>query len=283
MKKRLEQLKNSIAAHPTSARQGLVLPVPRPGQLHRTAGGEENPDWFYLVTEVSEDCCEIIPGCFNALMAGPSDIVLPPDVFGDYVFVSLDMAATLPREAVKTGFAELDVDTYNRIIDSQLEYETGGKGDFPSYPFALPYISRHDPRIVYHKKMAKLIQVEQARLVIAETDSRLILPPLWQPEQDVLAAGDEKGNIRKKCSVDTRSEVLIMEYSPSEKRVWIDVFSSDMKRTSSLDEAEIINAHEQVLGTIAEGCCVLAVEDGFDGSVAIRLKDGCICILAELP
>ena len=114
-------------------------------------------------------------------------------------------------------------------------------------------------------------------------DDSLILSPLWQPEQEVLAAGDEKGNIRKKCSVDTRSEVLIMEYSPSEKRVWLDIFSSDMKRASSLDGAEIIDAHENVLGTIAEGRCVLAVEDGFDGSVAVRLKDGSICTLVELP
>ena len=113
-------------------------------------------------------------------------------------------------------------------------------------------------------------------------DDSLILPPLWQPDLEVLAAGDEKSNIRKKCSVDTRSEVLIIEYSPSEKRVWIDIFSSDMKRTSSLDGAEIIDAHEQVIGTIADGCCVLAVGDVFDGSVAVRLKDGGICTLAEL-
>ena len=113
-------------------------------------------------------------------------------------------------------------------------------------------------------------------------DDSLILPPLWQPDLEVLAAGDEKSNIRKKCSVDTRSEVLIIEYSPSEKRVWIDIFSSDMKRTSSLDGAEIIDAHEQVIGTIADGCCVLGVGDVFDGSVAVRLKDGGICTLAEL-
>lgn len=129
--------------------------------------------------------------------------------------------------------------------------------------------------------LSKVAQFSKSRLPSWFDDS-LILPPLWQPELEVLAAGEEKSNIRKKCSVDTRSEVLFIEYSPSEKRVWIDIFSSDMKRTSSLDGAEIIDAHEQVIGTIADGCCVLAVEDVFDGSVAVRLKDGGICTLAEL-
>lgn len=129
--------------------------------------------------------------------------------------------------------------------------------------------------------LRKVAQFSKSRLPSWFDDS-LILPPLWQPELEVLAAGEEKSNIRKKCSVDTRSEVLFIEYSPSEKRVWIDIFSSDMKRTSSLDGAEIIDAHEQVIGTIADGCCVLAVEDVFDGSVAVRLKDGGICTLAEL-
>ena len=284
MKKRLEQLKTNIAAHPISARQGLVLPVPRPGQLHRTADWAKNPDWFYLVTEVSEDNCEIIPGCFDAMMAGPGDIVLPPEVFGDYVFLSLDMAATLPREAVKIGFAELDVDTYNRVIDSQLEYETGAKGDMPSYPCALPYISRHDPRIAYHKKMSKLIQSEQTGLVIEETGSGLILPPLWPKLPEVLAAGDERGNIRKKCSIDTRQEVLSMVFSPTEKRAWIKILNADMSDFSTaLDGAEVIDSREKVLGAISSGRCGFAVEADFDGSVAIRLADGSVCILTAMP
>ena len=115
-------------------------------------------------------------------------------------------------------------------------------------------------------------------------DDSLILPPLWQPKQEVLAARDEKGNIRKKCSIDTRQELLSMVFSPTEKRAWIKVLSPDMSDFSTaLDGSEIIDARGKVLGVISRGRCDFAADAYFDGSVAIRLSDGSVCILTSVP
>ena len=115
-------------------------------------------------------------------------------------------------------------------------------------------------------------------------DDSLILPPLWSPKREVLAAGDEKENIRKKCSIDTRQEVLFMVFSPTEKRAWIKILSSDMSDFSTaLDGSEIIDAREKKLGVISSGRCDFAVDADFDGSVAIRLSDGSVCILTSIP
>lgn len=115
-------------------------------------------------------------------------------------------------------------------------------------------------------------------------DDSLILPPLWPKLPEVLAAGDEKKNIRKKCSIDTRQEVLSMVFSPTEKRAWIKILNADMSDFSTaLDGAEVIDSREKVLGAISSGRCDFAVEADFDGSVAIRLADGSVCILTAMP
>ena len=272
--KQMAELKAAIASKPSPlARQGLVLKIPAPGQLHRTGmrGGSE---WFYLVTEVNSAHCDVIPGSIDAIMAGPNDIVLPPTVLGSMVFLSLDLAATLPRAALGVGFAELDGDIFNRIIDSQKEYENGQRGNVKSFPFALSYISRHDPRIVYHKKMADFIKRKQAELRDVFFENPFILHPLWQLESVTLAAGDEKKNIRVKCAIDGRLEILVLEYSPDEKKVWVRIFSVASERTEALDGAAIIDAAEKTLAVIAGGSCEFIAPDGFDGAIAIRTTDG---------
>lgn len=150
LKERLENLK---------ATQDVELLDLAPGQLHRWAEFEELPELFYLITEINDDYCDVIPGSLDAVMAGTGDIILPKDVLGDFVFLSLDMAATLPRKALGKGFAILDDATYDRVIDSQIEFETGSKGATPSFPFAaLGFAGREDSRRIYHQKMSEIIQ-----------------------------------------------------------------------------------------------------------------------------
>jgi hypothetical protein len=157
-KRHWEQLRQYIKEHPTTAKQGLTLTTPAPGQLHRPVDALGEPDVFYLITEVQDDYVEVIPGSFDSMMACTDDIILPKSVFGKFTFLSLNLSATLPASAIGEGFAVLDDDTYNRIIDSQLEYETGEKGELPSFPFAaLPYFSKSDPRKYYHDRIAEII------------------------------------------------------------------------------------------------------------------------------
>ena len=277
IKKQIAELRIAIAANPLSARQGLHLESPAPGQLHYTkmpAGS----DWFYFIAGVSAPRCEVIPGCFDVLKAGPEDIVLPPGVLGAMVFLSLDLAASVPRQAVGTGFAVLDDATCGRIAVSRQKYEAGLQGDPAAFPFALGYVSRHDPRISYHKKMADFMQREQVKYSV-----RFRFKPLWT-ERPALAAGDETKNIRRKCAIDGRTEVLILEYSPEEHTVWIDLFSADLSaRSGALDGMEVVDAGEKVLGVIAGGCCEFAAGPAFDGSIALRGADGVVRVLTAIP
>lgn len=158
-KRHWEQLCQRIKEHPTTAKQGLTLPTPAPGQLHWPISPADEPDMFYLIVEVFDKYVEVIPGSFDAMMACTDDIILPKSVFGKFTFLSLNLSATLPDSALGKGFAVLDDDTFNRIIDSQLEYETGEKGELPSFPFAaLPYASESDPRKFYHDHIVDIMK-----------------------------------------------------------------------------------------------------------------------------
>ena len=91
VEKLFEEIKNSDPA-PTSALQGLDLPQPETKQLHPAKFQLENvddtdiQDFFLLITGINEkeNSCEVIPGSFEGMMAGPDDIVLPENVLGQW-------------------------------------------------------------------------------------------------------------------------------------------------------------------------------------------------------
>ena len=165
-----------------------------------------------------------------------------------------------------------------------------------------PIEDENDVRLEYlQEEMAVFAKVDSMDLALAETPSTeeapevkaednpfldwlngLILPPLWRSEDSLaLAAGGEKDIIQKKCAIESREEILSLEYAPKKNAVWIHVFSADRTISTSLDGTQIIKADERSLGTIQNGECVLNVEKGFDGSIALRLKDGMVCLLEE--
>lgn len=163
----LEQLRNSNSTKKNSAVQGVELTEPAPGQLHISKEQIASPesveihDFFFLVIKVSEKSCNVIPGSWDGIMAGPQDIVLPQDVLGQYVYLSPDMQTTVPREALANGFAILDNKTYQRVLVSLTKTSGNGKGKEESpRPFsgAMPYISDFDDRIEYHKTQRKLLK-----------------------------------------------------------------------------------------------------------------------------
>lgn len=163
----LEQLRNTNSAKKNSAVQGVELTEPAPGQLHISKEQIASPesveihDFFFLVIKVSEKSCNVIPGSWDGIMAGPQDIVLPQDVLGQYVYLSPGMQTTVPREALANGFAILDNETYQRVLVSLTKTSDNGKGKEESpRPFsgAMPYISDFDDRIEYHKTQQELLE-----------------------------------------------------------------------------------------------------------------------------
>lgn len=172
-----------------------------------------------------------------------------------------------------------------------------------------PIVDENDIRLKYlQEEMAVFAKVDSMDLALAETvepsavsvasaasaqekkDNTLfdwidgfILTPLFREEDSMaLAAGSERKPVRRKCVIDGREEILHLAYSPEKGSVWIDIFSADDSDFSmALDGSEIVDADGIGLGTIQDGSCMLTVGKDFDGSIAIRLKDGTICTLAE--
>ncbi|MBP5585868.1 MAG: hypothetical protein J6Y92_05900 [Lentisphaeria bacterium] len=267
-----------------SVRKDGIDPVtvsisPEPGQLHSLAVETDMWEEFVLVLEKNDDTCQVIPGSMNAMKGGPDDILIPDPDSDALWMLSLPLVTELPTDALLPAFA--------KIPAGMLEYirkgvEKAGKHEplDGSYRFCLPYIGTGDSRIDYHERLSDLLRK-------AEMKNRMdgfTFRPLWDNEESMaLAAGSEKGIIQKKCVVEGREELLSLKYSPEKDAVWIYVFSADRSGISAaLDGTEIIDSDERVLGTIQAGECRLNVERGFDGRIALRLKDGTIRLLKSL-
>ena len=160
----LEELRATVADNPTSAIQGVKLEEIKVQQLHpsqeqlKQLEDEDVQDFFFLITQVGENTCEVIPGSMDGVMAGPDDIVLPKNILGQYVYLSLDMKTTVPKSALSDGFAILEEECYQRVLASCKEFDGEAAGEIPAYSRAMPYISAHDDRIEYHKKQQQLIE-----------------------------------------------------------------------------------------------------------------------------
>ena len=286
----LEQLHQNIKNNPTSAEQGLNLTTPQPAQIHWPQN-QEDPDLFYLITEVFDNYCEVIPGSFDSMMACDDDIILPKSVFGNFVFLSLNLAATLPVSAIGKGFARLNDETYNRVIDSQIEYETGEKGEYASFPFAtLPYANPQDPRKIYHDNIASIIIDEQQKFIEKMADipedniirvnfsqsmsipdkCKIDLPPIFEKEEFCLAAGEEKRNPYAECYVFNYDTAIFVEYEIDKKLLRIDCFlSSDSSEESLLfDGWYVCDSCGKKIGIIDEGKARIEDICQFDGQLS---------------
>ena len=272
-----DKLLRLIKENPPSARQGLNTEKKTPGMLCRTTEFEANPDLFYLVTEIDGNYCDIIPGSLDGIMAGPDDIVLPKNVLGDFIFLSLDLAATLPVKALGKAFAMLDNDTYNRIIDSQIKYETGEKGDSPSYSFGLPYISKFDSRVAYHEIITDLVQQAQAP-VYSEVFANAAEPidfaatvkkwfqsqftPAFDAPEVALAAAAARKNPQAECTVAGFTGSVILEYSIMEKQLHIDFYDADGNiEKQQFENWKIVNEQGDTLGSVRGGTAIVPMAE----------------------
>ena len=277
-----EKLSRLIKENPLSARQGLNTEEKTPGMLCRTAWFEANPNLFYLVTEIDGKYCDIIPGSLDGIMAGPDDIVLPKKVLGDFIFLSLDLAATLPVRALGKAFAMLDNDTYNRIIDSQIKYEIGEEGDSPSYSFGLPYISRFDSRVAYHEIIMDLVQQAQAPVYsevfanVAEPIDFTAIVKKWfqdnfvsifEMPEAVLAAGPARKNPHAECSL--AGFPVLLEYSISEKQLHIDFYDAAGNiEKQQFENWKIVNEQGDTLGSVRSGTAIVPMAE-FDPRICL--------------
>ena len=284
-----EKLLRLIKENPLSAKQGLNSEVKTPGMLCRTSEFEANPDLFYLVTEVDEKYCDVIPGSLDGIMAGPDDIVLPKNVLGDFIFLSLDLAATLPADALGKGFAMLDDDTYNRIIDSQIEYDTGEAGDTPSYSFGLPYIRQFDSRIAYHENITDIVQQAQAPACseVFANDAEPIdyaatvkkwfrarFVPVFEVPAAALAAGPAQKNPQAECTLAGFGGSVLLEYSSMEKQLHIDFYDAAGNiEKQRFENWKIADDQGNFIGSVLGGTALIPMPD-FTPRICLVDPDG---------
>ena len=108
-------------------------------------------------------------------------------------------------------------------------------------------------------------------------DEKYILPPLWELKDNVLAAGNEEDVIHVNCRIDGKSELFVVDYSPAEGILTVNVFKEDLSDfASTFDDAEIIDPSGNVLGVIKNGQFRKDGLKNFDGSLGIRDIDGII-------
>lgn len=251
---------------------------PEPGQLHSLAVETDMWEEFVLVLKKNGDTCQVIPGSMNALKGGPDDILIPDPDSDALWMLSLPLVTELPTDVLLPAFAKIPAKMLDYIRKG---VEKAGKHEplDRSYKFCLPYIGTGDSRIDYHKRLSELLQKAGTKNSL----NGFTIHPLWDNEDSMaLAAGSEKENILKTCVIDGRAELLCLEFSPEEKAVWIEILSADGQDVvTTLDGSEIVDPNEHVRGVIRNGKCKLSVSRDFDGSIAIRLKDGTIRTLTE--
>jgi len=148
-----------IVIHSLKSLQGVVLKKPAKAQAHFIETLEEDK-FFVLVVDSDGDVCQVIPGCFDPLEAGPDDIFLPEDVLGEPVMLSIGCLCTIPRSMIGDGFATLYKDPYNKIIEAMIKYDEGDSDI--GFDRGYKYLSKYDSRLKTRRRMLEgLIAAQQ--------------------------------------------------------------------------------------------------------------------------
>lgn len=254
----LAQLKTYIEKHPIRAERCLCLKEIKPGQLHYTkSDSAELADIFYLILDNDGDCFRVLPGSLDGFMGGDNDIILPEDVMGDYTFISLDLAKSLPASAIGNGFAKLDDETLVRIKASFREFNTGVPGEIPSYSFAIPYASDEDPMAIYHENIRDMINqaADFKRTIMFRSEGAPLLFPSMRVS--LAAAGEEK-NPYVECHIKGYDAVLITaEYDAENAVLRIKCYDKDENYFVGFDSWQVADQTGAVLGRIADGKAII--------------------------
>lgn len=235
------------------AKQGLRLLCPKIGQLHWLKLREPGSVIFALVLNVNGDLCDVIPGSKDAMQAGPDDIILPRNVMGDFVMLSPGGYVTIPVDSLGVGFARLDSDVFDKVIEA-IALSIEGRLENCGFETGFPYLNDSDARIDFHKKMIN--QFMEAQKQVCGIDRQVIMPD-WiyydialaaqstaEPKSVVYAIEGEEGT----CSVvmtDANTDVLVL------------VCDGHGNPVCNFDGACLVNEERKVVGVIEHGMAKL--------------------------
>ena len=287
----LQELLSTNAQNPTTAVQGVKLKELKNRQLHPSCEqlnhleSTDIQEFFFLITEVNDVTCKVIPGSLDGVMAGPNDIILPKNVLGQYVYLSMDMQTTVPKSALSDGFAILDDECYQRIMASCKEFADGSVGEIHPYSRAMPYISDHDDRIEYHNKQKLLLEDMQK----IYSKPRLpnfphILNINWDKLPNInlsemKRSGDDKYPSQL-FSIIGHNEII--KISDLGKELMVQVFTDNNKPCrNKFNMWYILNDRGFVIGSIIQGCCRISKND-LAHAICLADYDGKLTALAPI-
>ena len=286
----LAKLKEHHRNAQTTAMQNLDFSDIKAGQLHRTLDIERNYDLFYfIVSKPDADHSEVLPGTFDSIHAVNTDIILPKNVLGDFIALSLDLATVIPDSAIGNCFAIPDEATQKRIVASLQQYRSGISGKIPSYPLGLPPISKYDPCIELHQQLKQV--VEEAKTagdtiikVVVDFAQRIkehfkLNPePVWNMPELTIAAGDQK-QCMADLEVEGIEETISVSYDNETKCLIINVFDADGEDSSALDGWKIFDAEARELGTICDSAAEIKDLQTCDGKICLVDPQGNVYLL----
>lgn len=298
----LNYIRKQNESHPVLAERGLDLKTIAPGQLHFPLHDNESAEIFYLVLRKCGNYYLVIPGSLHGRMAGGYDIVLPKNVMGDYIFLSLDLAKVLPASTIAKGFARLDETTFSRVEEAYDSYRAGEPGP---YPFALPYASENDPMAKYHEEirdiinqsadlgqtilnhfqsspeLSKCTMLFPRPLAIARDTGLRKTPSLpFMKTTPTTPASDDKNKVR--CRMPGYKDfVFLVEYLPADGILKLLCQAPDGSAASCFDSWRLADDKGVVFCEIRDGKAEVCDLKQWNG--ALCLVDGKQCIHVLIP
>lgn len=240
----------NIEIKPLLSSQGKILSNPDKAQVHFVKTFSDESDFFALVVNVCDEFCDVVPGCFDAMQAGPDDIFIPEEVLGEPVMLAIGSMCTIRRTAIGEGFATLNDDVYNNIISAMIKYEDGEKD--LGFDRGYKYLSENDPRIEAHHRMYDGFIAAQGYAAASNLESlRIVMPRVYE-----LAAGSETKAVQSEgflIESDSKKRLLVLQLRGFENMVRVWISDGDVKSVShDYDGCRIVSGGD-VLCVIKDG------------------------------
>lgn len=269
----------NIEIKPLLSSQGKILSNPDKAQVHFVKTFSDESDFFALVVNVCDEFCDVVPGCFDAMQAGPDDIFIPEEVLGEPVMLAIGSMCTIRRTAIGEGFATLNDDVYNNIISAMIKYEDGEKD--LGFDRGYKYLSENDPRIEIHHRMLegfisgqKVLGPEQQEKVCPRLDwfAKARKIQFWE----VGAITDDEIKVAAACAKETPPYYYRFEYkgdayelivSVSKQRELVDcaVCNREGGLAKELSELFIVFGEDKETVELKKGRCNFPLEFATNG------------------
>lgn len=249
----------SIEIKPLLSSQGKILSNPDKAQVHFMKTFPDESDFFALVVNVDDEFCDVVPGCFDAMQAGPDDIFIPEEVLGEPVMLAIGSMCTVRRTAIGEGFATLNDEIYNDIISAMIKYEDGLEN--LGFDRGYMYLSENDPRIeAHHRMLSGFISAQNKQEKIKDWVAKANKIRFWEVD----AGTNDEIKVAAACAEETQSRYYRFEYKGEGYELIVSV-----SKQRGLIDCAICNNEGELAKELRDFTIVFG-----DGEEPVEMKEG---------